>query len=125
MLVAIGMFRGSGGMDLLTRGLRPVLDAVGFPPDLLPMVLMRPLSGSGTQGLFTDLVTHFGPDSLLTRTAGTIYRQHRNDVLRRRGVLRGGRRAPQRGIQSRPGLIADATGVVASVVVCRLMFGHG
>ena len=55
MLTAIGMFRGSGGMDMLTRGLRPVLDAIGFPADLLPMVLMRPLSGSGTQGLCSPI----------------------------------------------------------------------
>ena len=49
MLVAIGMFRGSGGMNLLTEALRPVLGWIGFPPDLLPLVLMLTMSGSGTQ----------------------------------------------------------------------------
>ena len=66
---------------------------IGFPADLLPMVLMRPLSGSGTQGLFTDVVTHFGPDSLLARTAGTIYGSTETTFYVRGGVLRVGGRA--------------------------------
>ena len=124
MLTAIGMFRGSGGMDVLTRTLRPVLAAVGFPADLLPMVLMRPLSGSGTQGLFTDVVTHFGPDSVLTKMAGTIYGSTETTfyvvaVYFGAVAVRRTRHAVA------AGLIADATGVVASVAVCRLMFGHG
>src|SRR5262249_45567146 len=47
ILVAIGMFRGAGGIDLVTDWLRPVLKAVHFPAELVPMCLMRPLSGSG------------------------------------------------------------------------------
>ena len=124
MLVAIGMFRGSGGMDLLTRGMRPVLEAVGFPSDLLPMVLMRPLSGSGTQGLFTDVVTHFGPDSFLTRTAGTIYGSTETTfyvVAVYFGAI--AVRRTRHAVVA--GLTADVTGVIASVIVCRLMFGHG
>ncbi|MEI9960178.1 MAG: nucleoside recognition domain-containing protein [Limisphaerales bacterium] len=60
MLVAIGLFRGAGGIDLLTNALRPILNAVGFPPELLPMSLMRPLSGSGTLAIYTELVKEFG-----------------------------------------------------------------
>ena len=124
MLAAIGMFRGSGGMDLLTQGLRRVLDPIGFPSDLLPLVLMRPLSGSGSQGLFVDLVKHFGPDSLLARTAATIYGSTETTfyvvaVYFGAVAVRRTRHAVA------AGLIADATGVVVSVVVCRIMFGHG
>ena len=50
ILVAIGMFRAAGGIDLLSKALAPAMQAIGFPTDLLPMVLMRPLSGSGTLG---------------------------------------------------------------------------
>ena len=124
MLVAIGMFRGSGGMDLLTKGLRPVLDRIGLPADLLPMVLMRPLSGSGTQGLFTDVVTHFGPDSLLTRMAGTIYGSTETTFYVV-AVYFGAVAVKRTRHAIAAGLIADATGVIASVIVCRLMFGHG
>lgn len=124
MLVAIGMFRGSGGMDLMLQShwVRSVFGSIGFPPDLLPMVVMRPLSGSGTQGLFTDLVTHFGPDSLIARTAGTIYGSTETTfyVI---AVYFGSVAVRRTRHAIAAGLIADLMGVVVSVTICRLMFG--
>ena len=124
MLVAIGMFRGSGGMDLLLHSslVRTLFGHVGFPPDLLPMVLMRPLSGSGTQGLFTDLVTHFGADSSIARTAGTIYGSTETTfyVI---AVYFGSVAVRRTRHAIAAGLIADLAGVIVSVAVCRLMFG--
>ena len=124
MLAAIGMFRGSGGMDLLTQGLRRVLDPIGFPSDLLPLVLMRPLSGSGSQGLFVDIVKHFGPDSLLARTAATIYGSTETTFYVV-AVYFGAVAVRRTRHAIAAGLIADATGVVVSVIVCRIMFGQG
>src|SRR5664279_2793550 len=51
MLVAIGMFRASGAMDILTRAISPVTDALGFPSELMPLAVIRNLSGSGSLGL--------------------------------------------------------------------------
>src|SRR5512136_1354986 len=51
MLVAIAMFRTSGALDILTWLLRPVTELIGMPPEVLPMALMRPLSGSGSIGV--------------------------------------------------------------------------
>ena len=73
ILVAIGMFRGSGAMDLLTGMLRPVLGAIGFPPELFPLGVLRPLSGSGSLALTADIVKTYGPDSFLARAAATLY----------------------------------------------------
>jgi spore maturation protein B len=73
ILVAIGMFRGSGAMDLLTDALRPVMNAIGFPAELFPLAVLRPLSGSGSLALTTDIVKRYGPDSLIGRTAATMY----------------------------------------------------
>ena len=67
MLVAVGMFRAAGGIDWLSRVLAPVFALIGFPTDLLPMVLVRPLSGTASLGFFTELVKTFGPDSLIAR----------------------------------------------------------
>ncbi len=122
MLMAIGMFRGSEGMKLLTDGLRPFLAAVGFPADLLPLVLMRPLSGGGTQGIFVDLLNHFDPDSLIVRTAGTIFGSTETTfyVL---AVYFGSVAIRRTRHAVATGLVADLTGVVASVLICRLMFG--
>ena len=58
---------------MISHVLAPAMEAVGFPPPLLPMVLMRPLSGSGTLGLFAELVKQYGPDSLISRMGGTIF----------------------------------------------------
>ena len=73
ILVAIGMFRASGAMDMLTNALRPLMARTIFPPELFPLVVLRTLSGSGSLALTTDLIKRFGPDSLLGRTAATLY----------------------------------------------------
>ena len=121
MLMAIFMFRGSGGLGLVTDTLRPVLGAVGFPADLLPMTLMRPLSGSGTMALFTDVVAHFGPDSLITRTAGTIFGSTETTFYVV-AVYFGSVAVRRTRHAIAAGLIADSVGVIASVIVCRAMF---
>ena len=122
MLVAIGMFRAAGGIDLLSRGLSPVLNLVGFPTDLLPMVLVRPLSGSGSLGFFTELVKQFGPDSLIARTAGTIYGSTETTfyVL---AVYFGSVAVRRTRHALLAGLTADFVSVVVSVVLCRAVFG--
>lgn len=73
ILVAIGMFRASGAMDLLTSALKPLLARTIFPPDLVPLGLLRTLSGSGSLALTTDIVKRYGPDSLIARMASTMY----------------------------------------------------
>jgi len=121
ILVAVGMFRGAGGIDLLTKALKPALDLVHFPSELLPMCLMRPLSGSGTLGMFTELVKQFGPDSLLVRTAGTIFGSTETTfyVI----AVYFGAVSVKRTRHAVPaGLIADAVGIIASVIVCSIMF---
>jgi len=121
ILVAVGMFRGAGGIDLLTSVLKPALDLVHFPSELLPMCLMRPLSGSGTLGMFTELVQAHGPDSLIARTAGTIFGSTETTfyVI----AVYFGAVSVKRTRHAVPaGLIADAVGIIASVIICRLMF---
>lgn len=121
ILVAIGMFRGAGGIEMLTKALSPVLNWVGFPPDLLPMAIMRPLSGSGSLGVFTDIVKEFGPDHLLTRMVGTIYGSTETTFyvlavyFGAVGIKRTRHALPA-------GLIADAAGIIAAVIICRIMF---
>src|SRR6266511_6237943 len=59
ILVAIGMFRASGAMDLLTAALRPIAEWTRFPADLIPLVVLRTLSGSGSLALTTDIIKRF------------------------------------------------------------------
>jgi len=118
MLVAIGMFKGAGGIDLLSRLLSPILTPLQFPTDLLPLALMRPLSGSATLALLTDIVHRLGPDNIVSLTAATIYGSTETTFYVA-AVYFGavGIRQTRHAIPA--GLLADLTGVIASVLVCR------
>lgn len=69
MLCAIGMFRASGAMDWLVSALEPITSIIAMPADVLPMGIMRSLSGSGAQGLCADLLTQYGTQSQIGRIA--------------------------------------------------------
>lgn len=72
MLVAISVFRASGAMQALAGLLAPFVRPLGIPPEVLPLAMMRPLSGSGALGLAAELIKVHGPDSLLGRLASTM-----------------------------------------------------
>lgn len=122
MLVAIGMFRAAGGLDLLTGLLRPLTNLVGFPPELVPLAVIRPFSGSASLGIFSDLLKTFGPDHLITLTAATLYGCSETTFyviavyFGSVGVSRTRHAVPA-------GIVADITGPVASVLVCRWVLG--
>ena len=121
ILIAIGMFRSAGGIDMISYGLGPVLAWIHFPSELLPMVIMRPLSGSGTMGIFTELVATHGPDHLISRTAATIFGSTETTfyvvtVYFGAVAIRKTRHAIA------AGLLADLTGVIAAVIICRMVF---
>jgi spore maturation protein SpmA len=121
ILVAVGMFRAAGGIDIISNALGPILDRIGLPANLLPIILVRPLSGSATTGLFAELVNNFGPDSLIARTAGTIMGSTETTfyVI---AVYFGSVAVKKTRHAILAGLTADLTGVIASILVCRLMF---
>jgi len=118
MLVAIGMFKGAGGIDLLTRLLTPVLAPLHFPPDLLPLALMRPLSGSATLALLADIVHRLGPDNIVSLMAATIYGSTETTFYVA-AVYFGSVGVKQTRHAIPAGLLADLVGVVASVAICR------
>jgi spore maturation protein SpmA len=118
MLVAINMFKGAGGIDLLTRLLTPVLGPLHFPPDLLPLALMRPLSGGATLALFADVVHRLGPDNIVSLMAATVYGSTETTFYVA-AVYFGSVGIKQTRHAIPAGLLADATGVIASVVICR------
>lgn len=121
ILVAIGMFRGSGAMTLLTDALRVPLSYLGFPPELFPLAVMRSLSGSGSLGLATDIIKTSGPDSLLSRMAATMYGSSETTFyvlavyFGAVGIKRTRHAVPA-------ALIADVVAVAASVAVCVWIF---
>jgi len=72
MLVAIQVFQHSGALDQLINLLSPLTNAVGLPREVLPLALMRPISGSGSLALLSQTLATFGPDSFVGRVAATV-----------------------------------------------------
>lgn len=75
ILVAVGMFRASGAMEMITSGVASLVDSMGFDTtwvEALPTALMKPLSGTGSRGLMVDVINTFGVDSLAARIAGCV-----------------------------------------------------
>jgi spore maturation protein B len=73
ILFAIGMFRASGAMDFLTTALDPVLSLVGFPAEVLPMAIIRPLTGSGSAALVADMIAQYGEDSIFVKMVAVMF----------------------------------------------------
>ncbi len=72
MLLAVSILRASGGLELVFYGLRPITRALKIPEELLPLIIMKPLSGSGSLGILADTLKKVGPDSLTGNIASTI-----------------------------------------------------
>ena len=72
LFVAVGVFRSSGLADFLTNALAPIARALHFPVELLPFALLRPVSGSGSLALASDLFARYGTDSLIGRAASIM-----------------------------------------------------
>ncbi len=122
MLMAIGMFRASGAMDVLTSVIAPVTNLIGLPPEALPMALLRPLSGSGSLGLMAEIMKTHGPDSFIGILVSTMYGSSETTfyVL---AVYFGAVQIKNTRHAVPAGLIADFFGMLGALFVCRLLFG--
>ena len=121
ILVAIGMFRESGAMDIMVRLLSPVTGLVGYPSEVVPMAVMRPLSGGGSLGLMTDLVNTHGPDSFIGRLASTLMGSTETTFYV--AAVYFGSISIRKQRHTIPAcLIADAAGIFASFMICKIVF---
>ena len=122
MIVAMAMFRDSGALLLLQLVLDPVLNVIAFPSELLPMAIMRPLSGGGSIGIAGEIVSVHGADSTIGLTAATMLGSTETTfyVLAVYFGSVGVRRVRH---AAAAGLIADLVGIVSAVTICRLVFG--
>ena len=122
MLAAIAIFRASGAMEILTTVLAPLTSLVGMPPETLPMGIMRPLSGSGSLGIMTELMKTHGPDSLIGIMASTMYGSSETTfyVL---AVYFGAVGIKNTRHAVPVGIIADVVGMLAAVWIVNLLFG--
>lgn len=123
MLVSISIFRASGAMEFIVDILRPVLDMVGFPADIAPLALIRPISGTAALGMTTDLIATYGPDSFIGRLA-SIMQGSTDTTFYVLTVYFGAVGIRKMGDALKVGLIADVIGIIISIIVVTIVFGY-
>jgi spore maturation protein B len=121
MMVAVTVFRESGAMDLLVRLIAPVGHWLGIPEEVMPLALIRSISGSGSLAITTDIIDTYGPDSFLGRLASTMYGSS-DTTLFVLAVYFGAVGIRNSRYALKVGLLADFVAVIASVFIVRLVF---
>lgn len=124
MLVAIGVFRASGAMDVLINGVRWIVEACGGNSDFvgaLPTAIMKPLSGSGARGMMVDAMTTYGADSFVGRLS-CVFQGSTDTTFYILAVYFGsvGVRYTRHAVAC--GLLADLAGILAAIAVCYMFF---
>jgi len=120
IFVAVGMFRESGALDIMVNVLNPVTSLFGMPAEALPMALIRPLSGSGAFGIMSEIVSR-EPDSFLSFLVSTM--QGSTETTFYVLAVYFGAVGIKNARHALPAaLIADTTGIAASVFICRVLF---
>ena len=121
ILVAVGMFKASGAMELLKQTLGRLTEAVGMPAEVLPMAVIRPLSGNGAFGYMSSIFTQYGPDSFLGQMV-SVMQQSTETTLYVLAVYFGAVQVFKVRHALAAGLIADLAGVIAAVAMTHLFF---
>ncbi len=124
MLVGIGLFRTSGAMDYVVQGLAQVVSWIGLDTDFIPAMptaMMKPLSGSGARGMMIDAMNTYGPDSFVGRLT-SVMQGSTETTFYVLAVYFGAVNIRNTRYAVTCGLIADATGIIAAVVISYLFF---
>ena len=122
LMTAVGMFRASGALEWLTALFAPVLRKLGIPPELMPLMLIRPVSGGGALAVGSELIAAYGPDSFIGRVAAVMLGSTETTFYTiavyfgAAGIIRTRHTIPA-------ALTADLTGFIASALTVRLFFG--
>jgi len=122
MLIAIKVVRASGALEAFTELISPVLQKTGFPPDLVPLLLLRPFSGSAAMSLLADVLNTKGPDSF-EGVAASIMMGSTETIFYTVALYFGSVGVKKTRYALPAGIVADTVGVIASVIFCKMVFG--
>lgn len=121
LLVAIGMFRASGALDLVIYALKPVTNFLGIPSEIVPFAVMRPVSGSGSLAMATDIFKNYGTDSLSGR-AVAVMMGSTETTFYTLAVYFGATKATNTRHTLKCALAGDVVSMILSVWICRWFF---
>ena len=122
LMTAVYMLRASGALELMAGALTPVLEGLGLDPELLPLMLVRPVSGSAALGVGAELISTYGPDSRLGRTAAVMLGSTETTFYTI-AVYFGAVGVTKTRYAIPAALCADLTGFLAASWAVRLCFG--
>ena len=124
LMTAVYMLRASGALEALTALLSPLLTLLGIPPETAPLMLLRPVSGSGALAAATELIGQYGPDSYIGRTAAVMLGSTETTFYTI-AVYFGAVGISRTRYAVPAALCADLTGFLAAAWAVRLCFGGG
>ncbi|CDO01995.1 Spore maturation protein B [Oceanobacillus picturae] len=122
MIVSISILRASGAMEAFIGLIAPLLSLIGIPPDIIPLALVRPISGTAALGMTTELIQTHGPDSFIGRLASTM-QGSTDTTLYILTVYFGAVGIRKMRYALKVGLLADVIGIIASIIVVGIVFG--
>lgn len=122
LLVAVGVFKASGALDILIYILRPLIDLLGMPPQVAPLALLRPISGSASFAFVTEIIKAFGPDTYEGRVAA-IMMGSTETIFYTLAVYYGAVGIKNIRYTLVAALMADIISVIASLWACKFIFG--
>ncbi|CAG9622338.1 spore maturation protein [Sutcliffiella rhizosphaerae] len=121
MLVSISIFRASGALDFIVELVRPAMNAIGIPAEIVPLTIIRPISGTAALGMTSDIIATYGPDSFMGRLA-SILQGSTDTTLYVITVYFGAVGIKKMGDALKVGLLADVVGIIVSIVVVTFFF---
>lgn len=122
LMVAIGVFRASGALDLIVFAVKPVTSLLKIPSETVPLVFLRPISGSASLALVSDLFKTYGADSFIGRLASTLMGSTET-IFYTLAVYFGSVSIKNIRYTLVAALIADVVSVIAAVWICTVVFG--
>ena len=122
LFVAIGMLRSSGILDFITKLISPILSYIRFPGEIVPLALLRPISGSASMAVATDIIKQNGVDSFIGILASVIMGATETTLYTIAVYTSSVKIKNTRGVLI-ASLAADLTGIIVSLIVCRFVFG--
>lgn len=121
MMVAISIFRASGALEFLMNIMKPMLEALNIPAEIVPLAFIRPISGTAALGITSDIIATYGPDSFIGMLAATM-QGSTDTTLYVLTVYFGAVGIKKMGDALKVGLLADLIGIIASIIIVTLMF---
>lgn len=120
ILAGVAVLNGSGLIDMLTGLLQKPAEAIGIPREILPLLLIRPFSGSASLGLFIDQLAKVGPDTFLGRALSTVMGSSET-VLYTLAVYFGAANVKNTRHAVAASLISSYAGMLAAIFICRII----